>query len=97
MSIKINRRNYINLNSGTYFFKVLTMKDLLLGLLIGGIVGLWIGVNLGKDQPLMTNPFVEKNNMKELGRKMEQLQKDVSKKSEEIYKETKQAVGDAFE
>ena len=73
------------------------MKDLLLGLLIGGIVGLWLGVNLGKDQPLMTNPFVQKGNMEQLGEKMEQLQQDVSKKSEEIYKDTKEAVDKAFE
>ena len=73
------------------------MKDLLLGLLIGGIVGLWLGVNLGKDQPLMTNPFIEKSNMEQLGEKMEQLQKDVSKKSEEIYEDTKEAVDKAFE
>lgn len=73
------------------------MKDLILGLLIGGIVGLWLGVNLGKDQPLMTNPFVEKSNMKEFGEKVEQFQKDVSNKSEEIYKETKEAVDKAFE
>lgn len=73
------------------------MKDLILGLLIGGIIGLWFGVNLGKDQPLMTNPFVEKSNLEQLGNKMQELQKDVSKKSEELYKETKEAVDNAFQ
>lgn len=73
------------------------MKDLILGLLIGGIIGLWFGVNLGKDQPLMTNPFVEKSNIEQLGNKMQELQKDVSKKSEELYKETKEAVDNAFQ
>lgn len=33
------------------------MKDILLGLLIGGIVGLWVGVNLGKQQSPFSNPF----------------------------------------
>jgi len=33
------------------------MKDLLLGLLVGGIVGLWVGVNLGKQQSPFSNPF----------------------------------------
>ncbi|MCW8931120.1 MAG: hypothetical protein OQL19_12875 [Gammaproteobacteria bacterium] len=61
------------------------MKDLLLGLLIGGIVGLWFGVNLGKDQPLMTNPFADKNSMKEFNEKFEKLQQDVSEKSKELY------------
>ena len=73
------------------------MKDLILGLLIGGIVGLWFGVNLGKDQPLMTNPFVEQSNIEELTRKLEELQKEVSKKSKEIYQDTKKAVGNALE
>lgn len=72
------------------------MKDLLLGLLIGAIAGLWIGVNLGKDQPLMTNPFADKNSMSELNKKYEQLQQDISKKSKEIYNDSKKVVEDAF-
>lgn len=73
------------------------MKDLILGLLLGGIIGLWVGVNLGKDQPLLTNPFAENSNMKELSQKMEQLQKQVSEKSKEIYQDTKKAVDNVFE
>ncbi|WP_198265562.1 hypothetical protein [sulfur-oxidizing endosymbiont of Gigantopelta aegis] len=72
------------------------MKDLLLGLLIGGIIGLWLGVNLGKDQPLMTNPFADKSSMKEFSEKFNELQKDVSKKSQEMYNDSKKAVEDAF-
>jgi hypothetical protein len=69
------------------------MKDLLLGLLIGGILGLWIGVNLGKDQSLISNPFANQGDM---SKKMDQLQNDVSKKSKEIYNDTKKAVDDAL-
>ncbi len=72
------------------------MKDLLLGLLIGGIIGLWLGVNLGKDQPLMTNPFADKSSMKKFSEKFNELQKDVSKKSQEMYNDSKKAVEDAF-
>ena len=46
------------------------MKDLLLGLLIGAIIGLWVGVNLGKEQPLMTNPFAEKKTMQEFNKQL---------------------------
>ena len=73
------------------------MKDLILGLLIGGMIGLWVGVNLGKDQPLMTNPFAEKSSMKEFNKKFEELQKNVTEKSKEIYKDSKKAVDDAFQ
>jgi len=72
------------------------MKDLILGLLIGVMAGLWIGVNLGKDQPLMTNPFAEKSSMKELQNKVETLEKDITEKSKEIYEDTKKAVNEAF-
>lgn len=72
------------------------MKDLLLGLLIGGMIGLWVGVNLGKDQAIMTNPFAEKDSMMEFNQKIEQLQKDVTEKSKEIYNDSKKAVDDAF-
>ena len=68
------------------------MKDLLLGLLIGAIIGGWFGVNLGKDQPLLTNPFSETSDMKEISKKFKQLQTDVSQKSKELYKEAKDAV-----
>ncbi len=73
------------------------MKDLLLGLLIGGMIGLWLGVNLGKDQPLMTNPFTEKSPMVDFGKKFDDLQKDVTEKSKEIYHDSKKAVDDAFD
>ena len=27
------------------------------GIVVGVLLGLWFGVNLGKDQPLLSNPF----------------------------------------
>lgn len=32
-------------------------KYLLIGLIVGTAVGLWLGVNLGKGKPLLSNPF----------------------------------------
>ncbi|MCN4144411.1 MAG: hypothetical protein LC437_04875 [Thiohalomonas sp.] len=72
------------------------MKDLLLGLLIGGIMGLWVGVNLGKDQPITANPFAEKSRMKELNKQFNEMQESVSKKSKELYNDSKKAVDEAF-
>ncbi len=73
------------------------MKDLLLGLLIGGIIGLWVGVNLGKDQPVMSNPFGDSQRMQEMDQKFTELKKDVSAKSKELYNDTKRAVDDALD
>ncbi len=72
------------------------MKDLILGFLIGGIIGLWLGVNLGKEQPLMTNPFADMSTMTELNKRFEKLQKDVTTKSKEMYDDSKKAVDKAF-
>ena len=72
------------------------MKDLLLGLLIGGIIGLWIGINLGKDQPLMSNPLAEKDTMKDFNKQIDEIQESVSKKSQELYNDSKKAMDDAF-
>ena len=36
------------------------IRNIILGLVIGGVVGLWAGVNIGKEKPIFSNPFVEK-------------------------------------
>ena len=33
------------------------LKILIVGIFLGLLVGLWFGVNLGKDRPLLSNPF----------------------------------------
>jgi len=71
------------------------MKDLLLGFLLGSIIGLWLGVNLGKDQPLLTNPFVDKSDMAEISKKFKAMQKDVTEKSKVLYSDVKNAVESA--
>lgn len=35
------------------------LRSFAVGLLTGGLVGLWFGMNIGKDQPLLSNPFAE--------------------------------------
>ncbi|MDZ7786645.1 MAG: hypothetical protein U5K73_00425 [Halofilum sp. (in: g-proteobacteria)] len=35
------------------------LRSFAVGLLLGGLVGLWFGMNIGKDQPLLSNPFAE--------------------------------------
>lgn len=35
------------------------IKGIILGLLVGIPLGLWFGFNMGKDRPLLSNPFEE--------------------------------------
>ncbi len=35
------------------------MKTLIVGIVIGLVFGFWLGVNIGRDRPLLSNPFVE--------------------------------------
>ena len=37
------------------------MKYLILGVVIGLLLGLWFGVNIGKDKNILSNPFAEKS------------------------------------
>jgi len=57
------------------------LKILVLGLLIGLGVGLWFGINLGKGQPLYSNPFDS-----------ESLQKKAKHTADEIVDDTKRAL-----
>ena len=55
-----------------------------MGLLFGVIVGLWLGVNIGKGNPIFGNPFVKENlsqKIKEkVGESIEQLGEDIKGK-----------------
>lgn len=33
------------------------LRSFAVGLLVGGLVGLWSGMNIGKGRPLLANPF----------------------------------------
>ncbi len=62
------------------------LKFLLLGVVIGGVFGLWFGVNLGKGQPLYANPFREPD-------VTERIKSDM----EEAYRDTKRSLRDALD
>lgn len=36
------------------------LKLLLFGIVIGLLFGLWFGVNIGKEKPILSNPFADK-------------------------------------
>ena len=37
-----------------------SLKLIFVGFIIGILIGLWFGVNLGKEKPLLSNPFEER-------------------------------------
>ncbi|VAX08594.1 hypothetical protein MNBD_GAMMA25-852 [hydrothermal vent metagenome] len=61
------------------------LKMLLLGLLLGLGVGLWFGVNLGKGQPLYSNPFDS-----------DSLQKKANRTADEVLENTKRALRESL-
>jgi hypothetical protein len=36
------------------------INGLLFGLIVGTCLGGWLGINIGRDAPLLSNPFVER-------------------------------------
>ncbi len=56
-------------------------KLLLGGLVIGFLLDLWFGYNLGRDEPLFSNPFAEKR-----------LQEKVKETASEVVDETSKLV-----
>ena len=61
-----------------------TLKILFMGILLGLIVGLWLGVNIGKGNPIFSNPFAKENLQKKIktrvGESIEQFGEDIKGK-----------------
>lgn len=51
------------------------------GLIVGVLIGLWLGVNIGKDKPLLSNPLEEP-----------ELVEQVKKQASEALRDTRRAV-----
>lgn len=62
------------------------IKLLFLGTLMGLIVGLWLGVNIGKGNPIFGNPFAEENLSKKIkdkvGTSIEKFGEDIKGQDE---------------
>lgn len=61
------------------------MKKFFIGLALGLIVAFPLGINFGKDKPLLSNPFAAKPDITE----------KVKERTGEILKDTKEAIHDA--
>ena len=60
------------------------IKMLFMGILMGAIVGLWLGVKIGKGNPIFGNPFAKENLSKKIqdkvGSSIEKLGEDIQGK-----------------
>ncbi len=61
------------------------MKKFFIGLVIGLLVAFPLGINFGRDVPLLSNPFAAKPDITER----------VKERTGELFKETKEAIHDA--
>ena len=61
------------------------MKKFFIGLALGLIVAFPLGINFGKDKPLLSNPFAAKPDIAE----------QIKERTDEMLKETKEAIHDA--
>ncbi len=64
------------------------MKTILLSLLIGVGVGMWLGVNIGRNAPLYSNPF-ETNS---LNQQLKKVTSETLEKGGQALKNTGQAL-----
>ena len=64
------------------------LKTLIFGVLIGLLLGLWFGVNIGKDKVWYSNPFKERSMMDKvkstIGEGVEKAGEGIEKIGEEI-------------
>jgi hypothetical protein len=61
------------------------MKKFFYGLIVGAIIAFPLGINFGKDKPLLSNPLAAKPNLPE----------KVKEKAEEAIQGTKEAIHEA--
>mgnify|MGYP006909084703 CR=1 FL=1 len=63
---------------------VKAIKNLIIGFALGAIVGVLLGINIGKERPLLSNPFADDP--------MTEKAKAAAGKAKEIYEETKRII-----
>lgn len=62
------------------------LKLLLTGLVIGLLLGLWFGVNIGREKPIFSNPFTDKG-----------IQEKAKETTSEAIKDTKRALSKSLD
>jgi hypothetical protein len=67
------------------------LKLLLLGAVIGIAIGLWLGVNIGREEPLLANPF---SHHESVGEKLKRVSGETLEKGGRALEKTGQDLQD---
>lgn len=67
-----------------------TVKIILFGIIIGVALGLWLGVNIGREAPLLSNPFYKET----LSEKMKRVSGETLEKGGRALEKTGQELQD---
>lgn len=73
------------------------LRSFAVGLLVGGIVGLWCGMNIGKGQPLLSNPFADVSLSQRASQTASQAREQVGDAVRATGEQVEQAASDAVE
>lgn len=63
------------------------LKKYVVGIFIGLLFGLWMGVNIGKNQPLWASPFAKRSLAEQAQTKANEVIKDAKKAMREKLKD----------
>ena len=75
---------------GIFFIK--DLKNRITGIIIGLVLGLWFGVNLGKGKPLFDNPFANPTIQSKIKQTGDKVLEESGKALEESGKALRKAV-----
>lgn len=65
-----------------------TIKTFIIGIVLGGIIGFPLGINFGRDRPLLSNPFEDR-------KVTERVKETVKEKTGELVEGAKEKIHDA--
>jgi hypothetical protein len=72
--------------------KVKRLNKFIVGAVVGVVIGLWFGVNIGKGKPFWSNPFEEKSMMEMASEKTKEIAGKAKDKTNEMVKEGKEVL-----